>query len=783
MEEEVTEVFAWGLDHKGQLGLGGNYSSKSYPVPRFYSFNISIRAISCGEDHSGFISISGHVYCMGSNSNGKLGIGDKTVSFSASPCLVESLTGYEIIKISCGGVHSAVLSSDSFLFTWGGGEYGSLGSGDCADQYLPLKITDKVAEISCGLHHMGVIREGHVYMCGAGEAGQLGTGKKSEKENSLVLIQSQNAVQIACGEFHTGFVTSTGTVMMMGGNSSGQLGIGNKKSMFAPVETEITGAIKLACGNYTACIARDGVYVWGKSIFGEFLKPKKVKISRSPVVDICLGGGFGVAVDEKSRVFVWGNNSKGELGTGDFQSRNAPVRLDALKGKKIMEVAAGGSFCICLGTNTQEKVKRNSEKFGKGIEKEKDDQNRYREGGVIAGCLQEEREKNKRLVEEIEDMQRTQVELKESLQLRLQESNIQYHNVSTEAFKLKECLNYSQQQVLSLKAENTCLKEENSRLKKVIENNSQNLKCEVMITKLKESHYIEIQEIQTVLDKEKILKKQIERDLEVACSHKYRLEAALAEMHNHLEEESIRKITEIQKEKAQIMNKLERFLERNRELEQDLNAMHDENKHYNECTINFQTQHEKMQKYICDLQNSLDDASNIINQQEIVVINLSDENSKITSKISELELKLSQLSLENEKILLSKAKEIKERAVNVPPKIPSLKNDMHRIEFLNDELQTSNRKDLAQTQKARIKSAVNKLIENRDPESPLRSIRILSPSKKSPERLSESNSRIGGFTFRKAATPSKSDVKYKIAALMQNRSILEKKLRLLQTDQ
>ena len=784
MEEYFTEVFAWGLDHKGQLGLGSNSLSKTYPIPRFYSFNISIRSLSCGEDHSAFISTSGHVYSMGSNLNGKLGIGDKALSFSPSPCLVESLTEHEIVKISCGWGHSAVISAESLLFTWGCGQYGNLGSGNCEDQWLPLEIMDKVSEVSCGSRHMGVISQGSVFMCGAGEAGQLGTGKR-QRENRLVLVQGQDVSQISCGEFHTGFVTDTGSVMMMGGNSFGQLGIGNKKSMALPVEVEVKNAIKLACGNHTVCITRDGLYVWGTSIFGEFLKPKKVKLSNNKVIDVAVGGSFGVALDEKHKVFVWGNNSNGELGTGDFHSRNIPVRVSALKGKKIAELGAGGSFCICLGVNSQEKVQEkvqeNSEKISTDIDREY--KNCYSDTGIISRSLQEEQDRNMRLTEEIENLHRAQVELKESLQLKLQESNLQYHQVSTEAFKLKDSLNHSQQQVMSLKAENSHLKEENSKLKKLLENNAQNLKYEVIMTKLKESHYIEIQEIQALLDKEKILKKQVERDLEVTCSHKHRLGAALAEMHNHLEEQNLLKIANIEKEKAQAISKLEKILEKNRELEQDLNIMHDENKYYNECTLSFQTQHENLQKYINELQNSLDNANKAINQQEISVMDLSDENYKLTCKISELELKISHLSFESEKTLLSKAKEIKEKAMNIPPKIPSLKPSMHQIDFMNNELQISNRKDLAQTQKETIKTAVSKMAENQDPESPLRSIRYSSPSKKSPEGFGGSNYRTGGFTFRKSTTPSKSDVKSKIAALMQNRSLLEKKLQLLQTEQ
>lgn len=100
--EGYTEIFSWGLNNSGQLGLGVSNKEKSQPCPIFCSFNILIKDISCGEDHSGFISDSGHIYCMGSNSKGKLGIGDKQKLYTNSPCLVEGLSSYSAIKLSCG---------------------------------------------------------------------------------------------------------------------------------------------------------------------------------------------------------------------------------------------------------------------------------------------------------------------------------------------------------------------------------------------------------------------------------------------------------------------------------------------------------------------------------------------------------------------------------------------------------------------------------------------------------------------------------------------------------
>ena len=92
------------IDESEQYLLG-----KIYSVPRVCSFNIVISQVSSGEEHAGFVSNSGHIYTMGSNVYGRLGIANRGIKNSSSPCLVESLSKYKIVKVSCGLGHTAAL--------------------------------------------------------------------------------------------------------------------------------------------------------------------------------------------------------------------------------------------------------------------------------------------------------------------------------------------------------------------------------------------------------------------------------------------------------------------------------------------------------------------------------------------------------------------------------------------------------------------------------------------------------------------------------------------------
>ncbi len=224
-EGGYTEVFAWGADRFGQLGLGNKQGGRCYCIPRFCSFNVVIKQIACGEEHSGFITSNGHIFTMGSNNEGRLGIGDKAIRQSSTPCLVDSLSRLSASYVSCGWGHTAAIMSTGELFTWGVGEYGALGIHDCSSQWFPVRVSfpekgrqylftikGKVhAEtVSCGTRHTAIVDErGRLFMCGSGDAGQLGTGARDRENLPFLISTLPEKVKIAsAGIFHTLILSS-----------------------------------------------------------------------------------------------------------------------------------------------------------------------------------------------------------------------------------------------------------------------------------------------------------------------------------------------------------------------------------------------------------------------------------------------------------------------------------------------------------------------------------------------------------------------------------------------
>jgi E3 ubiquitin-protein ligase HERC2 len=70
------------------------------------------------------------------------------------PRVIESLRGKEVVDIAAGGAHSACITANGELYTWGKGRYGRLGHGDSEDQSKPKLVEAlkgyRVIDVACG---------------------------------------------------------------------------------------------------------------------------------------------------------------------------------------------------------------------------------------------------------------------------------------------------------------------------------------------------------------------------------------------------------------------------------------------------------------------------------------------------------------------------------------------------------------------------------------------------------------------------------------------------------
>ncbi|XP_033070681.1 probable E3 ubiquitin-protein ligase HERC6 isoform X9 [Trachypithecus francoisi] len=218
-------VFAWGAGSEGQLGIG-EFKEISFTPKKIMTLNgIKIIQVSCGHYHSLALSKDSQVFSWGKNSHGQLGLG-KEVPSQASPQRVRSLEGIPLAQVAAGGAHSFALSLCGTSFGWGSNSAGQLalsGRSVPVQSNKPLSIGALknlgVIYISCGDEHTAVlIQDGKVFTFGDNSSGQLGYSPTPEKRGPQLVERIDGLVsQIDCGSYHTlAYVHTTGQVVSFG---------------------------------------------------------------------------------------------------------------------------------------------------------------------------------------------------------------------------------------------------------------------------------------------------------------------------------------------------------------------------------------------------------------------------------------------------------------------------------------------------------------------------------------------------------------------------------------
>jgi len=234
--DQWGSVFSWGSDESGQLGH--NQGNTTLRVPRLIKSlgTMKITAVAAGLYHSAALTASGELYTWGNNAKGQLGLG-KNTDMVFSPTLVESLASVPLAGVACGGNHTLVVTRSGAVFAWGSNNHGQLGLGDLTDRIWPTQVSTlrnlKVLPggVKAGLEHtVALTEEGGVFSWGSSRCGQLGHGNNNKETlpRKVLELMGTTVSQIAAGDRHTlAFIPSRGKLYGFGVGGSGQLGRGD----------------------------------------------------------------------------------------------------------------------------------------------------------------------------------------------------------------------------------------------------------------------------------------------------------------------------------------------------------------------------------------------------------------------------------------------------------------------------------------------------------------------------------------------------------------------------
>ncbi|XP_038037047.1 probable E3 ubiquitin-protein ligase HERC4 isoform X3 [Anas acuta] len=186
-----SEVFSWGQNKYGQLGLGYEYKKQNSPHVIKSLLGIPFAQIAAGGAHSFVLTLSGAIFGWGRNKFGQLGLNDDNDRYV--PTLLKSLRTQKVVHICCGEDHTAALTKEGGVFTFGAGGYGQLGHNSTSHEINPRKVFELmgsvVTQITCGRQHTTafVPSSGRIYSFGLGGNGQLGTGTTSNRKSPFTV--------------------------------------------------------------------------------------------------------------------------------------------------------------------------------------------------------------------------------------------------------------------------------------------------------------------------------------------------------------------------------------------------------------------------------------------------------------------------------------------------------------------------------------------------------------------------------------------------------------------
>jgi len=223
-------------------------------------------------------------------------------------------------QVSAGMAHSVFLDYDGLVYAWGDNAYGQSGSSGEDHTRIPvqLELLEPAQAISVGDYHTLILgQSGTVYALGRNAYGQVGDGGVANVDSPVKVAGLPVIKAIAAGAYHSLALGEDGSIWSWGHNTQGQVGDVASEEVLG-----IDGSV-LALRN-----------------------TRPVQIVSQGAAMIRAGGNFSLYVDETGHLYTWGDNTHGQLGNGTTDSHRAPVQVSGIS--QIVDVAAGSNHVLVL---------------------------------------------------------------------------------------------------------------------------------------------------------------------------------------------------------------------------------------------------------------------------------------------------------------------------------------------------------------------------------------------------------------------------------------------------
>ncbi|GMF36445.1 unnamed protein product [Phytophthora fragariaefolia] len=288
----------------------------------------------------------GRLLTFGSGDCGQLGHGvegdaaDLMVKF---PRVVRPLMKLQIVRVACGGLHSAAITADGEVYTWGCNDDGALGHDE--DENVPNKVVGfgpkeaaAVQVVGGDCHTAVVTLAGKVYTWGCYrdkegkqwcDAASAKAAFKQKQTRPFLVKTLDNIADVRCGSCFNLVRTNDGRVYSWGLGEMGQLG------------RKVDAEMKDSNGDYKV-----------EMVYKEHLQPKPVTLGKDqlPVVKSIGCGSYHslFALSANGYLYTCGLNNYGQLGIGSTENCSELQLVEDLSSKNIAYVDAGTHHSVVL---------------------------------------------------------------------------------------------------------------------------------------------------------------------------------------------------------------------------------------------------------------------------------------------------------------------------------------------------------------------------------------------------------------------------------------------------
>ncbi|XP_030384300.1 secretion-regulating guanine nucleotide exchange factor [Scaptodrosophila lebanonensis] len=373
------EVYAWGANSHGQLGLGYESELCSSPqrLPKGSFLPQLVRSIRGGGGHVLVLDSNGRVHACGWNNRGQLGLNSTELchcEFQMVP--TEFFEEVPIESISCGWDISGAITVNKRLYVWGSNAFQQLGI--CQRGFMavrrpmPVRLPrdEHALRISFGLRHCAVLTEDNkIYVFGRlrimdPSPIELAITSTSLNRAEVLKIQAHNPkelriISLSSGQHHLllkcldlAYGGGTKRVVALGDNKFGQC----NAFLF---ENDVR---KLAVGwtHNAAVLKTNEILLWGRNCYGQLgvgqfseqqALPTQLKIAedKKPAA-VHLGAEHGLLRTTTGEIYTWGWNEHGNCGNDSTENLCSPT-LVKLPNCKLAGTGAGFCYAVCEPQN------------------------------------------------------------------------------------------------------------------------------------------------------------------------------------------------------------------------------------------------------------------------------------------------------------------------------------------------------------------------------------------------------------------------------------------------